>query len=101
MSYHSQTEFFSTMHVATNGDIARSGGYFEFSKSGRVRWPHLYMHVRLGGIDGAVWSNTDRSRFVLVQTDPSSWRLKKITEMNASELSAFKQRDGIFYILSN
>ena len=99
MSYYSRHIRFSAMHVATNGDVARDGGYLEFRNGEKFLFPNLHMHVRFGNIDGAVWANQELTQFVVVKTNTRNSKLEKVTEMDAKELAAFKNRDGIFHVL--
>ncbi len=96
MSYQDQKRYLSAMHVAKNCDVAREGGYLEVRECTLVHWPQLHMHIKIGDLDGAVWTNKQRSTYILVVTDHQTAKLERVAEMNALELSAFTAKEGIF-----
>lgn len=100
MSYIDRSKFVSAMHVAASRDLYFSGGYLDRTKGQLKSWPWLHMHIKFGNLEGAVWANKTKSRFLLVSYDADVKSMRSMMELSISELSNFTSQDGVFWVLA-
>jgi hypothetical protein len=100
MTCHAHNGSFSAYHVALSHDLFLQGGFLEIGNGKVVSWPWLHMHVYNAGIAGAIWADSRRARFLLVSLDPQTCKMKRVGEMSAAELEAFKVKNGVFWSLA-
>jgi hypothetical protein len=87
------------MLVAKNRDTAVDGGFLDRSGGELKLWPDLYLHIRFGNMEGAVWTDNSKIRFKVVVLEAGSGRFVPRMEMSKSEIDAFVQKEGVFYRL--
>jgi hypothetical protein len=92
--------FLSAMLVAKNADYLRDGGHMDRSGQSLIVWTDLYMFIRIGNINGAVWTNKARDKFQIYVLDEHTGKLRASLRLSYAELERFVERDGIFYCLA-